>query len=316
MGQEVRPPTGDASNEAPEWAKQLSKVVADLAESVAKLTATPGLTGAGKTASFANVAKQAASQPVAKPPQAKPVKPEPKAPAPRIGESGSGYTRISNGRLVRNKRPKARPLQERQAKNWRSRATQDLVSFLKERNLGKDDPKPVNDPVYTKLVAALESAKAYMAYVGSTDQPMSVEDWRRSNLALPVATPVLQAGPVSSANALEPSTSKGKESAVNWQGLPTHEVEGSRRNVAEGSSNRDRERFPFTAQGLPPPTPWDSEGGPNGPSYIFEYSEKSGFWTRFGSDGSILEIPVDPLLRVNSKGGLSNAHPTDVPPGN
>lgn len=104
---------------------------------------------------------------------------------PKLGESGSGYTRISNGRLVRNKRPMSRPLVERQARNWRSKATKDLVSFLKSRNIGPNDPKPSNDGEYKELVQELASAKAFSAYVKSTQEPLEVQDWREVSRSVP-----------------------------------------------------------------------------------------------------------------------------------
>jgi len=108
----------------------------------------------------------------------------PKAPkgpaAPKMGESGSGYTQLPNGKMVRNKRPAHKPLPVRQAINWRGNATTELVSFLKEKGIGKSDPKPVRDPLYQTLVYNLALAKAYHAYTknGGTDQ---VQVWREAN---------------------------------------------------------------------------------------------------------------------------------------
>lgn len=100
-----------------------------------------------------------------------------KQPAVPMGESGSGYTRLPNGKLVRNKRPAHKPLQQRQASNWRGTATSNLVAYLKQVGLSKDDPKPVTDPAYATLVADLENSKEYFSYVksGGTDE---VQTWR------------------------------------------------------------------------------------------------------------------------------------------
>jgi len=114
------------------------------------------------------------SQPAQAPTRGAPAKP-PK------GQSGSGYTRIPNGKLVRNKRPATKSLPARQAKNWRSRATTDLVAFLKERGIGSDDPKPVGDANYRALVLDLEYSKAYFAYVKGEDEPVEVQDWKSSH---------------------------------------------------------------------------------------------------------------------------------------
>jgi hypothetical protein len=99
-------------------------------------------------------------------------------PKPPKGVSGSGYTRIPNGKLVRNRRPAVKPLPLRQAKNWRARATTELVAFLKEREIGVDDPKPTEDTQYLELVSELENSKAYLAYVKLTDEPFQVHEFR------------------------------------------------------------------------------------------------------------------------------------------
>jgi hypothetical protein len=100
--------------------------------------------------------------------------------APKMGESGSGYTRLANGKFVKNRRPKARPIQDRQAKNWRARSTTALVQFLKERRIGKEDPKPTDDSVYQALVSDLEMSKLYMEYLKNEDEPLEVQEWRNS----------------------------------------------------------------------------------------------------------------------------------------
>jgi hypothetical protein len=101
-------------------------------------------------------------------------------PQPRMGESGSGYTLLPNGKTVRNKRPAHKPLTVRQAINWRSNATTELVSFLKERGIGKSDPKPASDLVYLQLVESLAKAKAYYVYsrLGGTQE---VHVWREAH---------------------------------------------------------------------------------------------------------------------------------------
>lgn len=102
---------------------------------------------------------------------------KPKVP---MGESGSGYTRLPNGKLVRNKRPQPKPLQLRQAKNWRSTATTNLVGWLKATGIGPDDPKPMAEPQYQNLVTNLAMAKDYMSYVKSNEQPIQVHEWRNA----------------------------------------------------------------------------------------------------------------------------------------
>jgi len=96
---------------------------------------------------------------------------------PPKGQSGSGYTRIPNGKLVKNKRPTVKPLPLRQAKNWRTKSTTALVAFCKERGIGPDDPKPTGDTRYQQLVADLEKSKAFLAYVRSSDDPKEVSAW-------------------------------------------------------------------------------------------------------------------------------------------
>jgi hypothetical protein len=97
-----------------------------------------------------------------------------------MGEPGSGYTRLANGKFVKNRRPKARPIQDRQAKNWRARSTTALVQFLKERGIGKEDPKPTDDPVYQALVSDLEMSKLYMEYLKNEAEPLEVQEWRNT----------------------------------------------------------------------------------------------------------------------------------------
>lgn len=101
-------------------------------------------------------------------------------PQPRMGESGSGYTLLPNGKTVRNKRPAHKPLVLRQAINWRSNATTELVSYLKEKGIRKSDPKPAADLVYLQLVESLAKAKAYYAYTkdGGTNE---VHIWREAH---------------------------------------------------------------------------------------------------------------------------------------
>lgn len=120
--------------------------------------------------------------------------------APKMGETGSGYTRLANGKFVKNRRPKARPIQDRQAKNWRARSTTALVQFLKERGIGKDDPKPTDDAVYQALVSDLEISKLYMEYIKNDDEPLEVQEWRNTLIDDPRPSdnspaPGLPAGP-------------------------------------------------------------------------------------------------------------------------
>jgi len=103
-----------------------------------------------------------------------------KDPTPKMGESGSGYTRLANGKFVKNRRPKARPIQDRQSKNWRAKSTTALVQFLKLRGIGKNDPKPVDDATYQALVSDLEMSKLYSEYLKNEDEPLEVHEWRQS----------------------------------------------------------------------------------------------------------------------------------------
>lgn len=120
---------------------------------------------------------------------------------PPMGESGSGYTRLANGKLVKNKRPKERKLQERQARNWRSNATTALVQWLKEAGISREDPKPEHDPVYLQLVEDLENAKSYMDYVNNDETPLDVTAWKRENFSVQESSPAGKAvEPVSGPN--------------------------------------------------------------------------------------------------------------------
>jgi hypothetical protein len=99
--------------------------------------------------------------------------------APALGAPGSGYTRISNGKLVKNKRPKQRSLPERQALNWRTRATEALISLRQANGLQKGDQCPAEiAEAHSRLIADLEMSKAYQAYVEETGDPKEVHVWR------------------------------------------------------------------------------------------------------------------------------------------
>jgi len=100
--------------------------------------------------------------------------------APKMGQSGSGYTLLPNGKMVRNKRPSHKPLNLRQAANWRSKATTSLVTFLKQEGVSPGDPKPVTNPVYRTLVLDLANAKEYYSFVknGGT---LEVQDWKNQS---------------------------------------------------------------------------------------------------------------------------------------
>lgn len=126
-----------------------------------------------------------------------------KGSTPKMGESGSGYTRLANGKFIKNKRPKARPIQDRQSKNWRARSTTALVQFLKERGIGKDDPKPEDDPRYIELVDDLDNAKLYQEYLRNEDEPLEVQEWRA----------LLASEETSSEVSSKPNRVKGKEPA-------------------------------------------------------------------------------------------------------
>jgi len=107
---------------------------------------------------------------------------------PVPGESGSGYTRLPNGKLVKNQKPKARPLQEAQAKNWQERAQNALrdyvaTAFARPPKEVQANP-PQGDARYDTLVADLEWAKAYRLLVHQTPsgtQPITVDEYRRTS---------------------------------------------------------------------------------------------------------------------------------------
>jgi hypothetical protein len=107
-----------------------------------------------------------------------------KAAEPKMGEQGSGYTRLPNGKTVKNRRPKTRSLPERQALNWRTKATEALIAFRKEHNLTKGEDCPAElQEVQDPLVLDLTRSKAYEAYVhGGGEQ--KVHEWRQANSAL------------------------------------------------------------------------------------------------------------------------------------
>jgi len=170
-------------NAPPAWAMGLMAQIENL-NSRLGLIESDGF----KPKSFSEAAASAATSPgggvplasVAALPQPAPSA-KAETPKPPKGQSGSGYTRIPNGKLVRNKRPAAKPLPLRQAKNWRSRATTSLVDFLKRNSVGPDDPKPMHDVHYRELIRDLEYSKAYLAYVRKTDEPVEVHDWKSNH---------------------------------------------------------------------------------------------------------------------------------------
>jgi hypothetical protein len=89
--------------------------------------------------------------------------------------------------LVKNQKPKARSLEETQAINWHERATKALRDYIAGRyhctpkELQQQPPR--GDEDYNNLVADLEWAKAYRAYLkGNTDNQsgiMPVDEWRK-----------------------------------------------------------------------------------------------------------------------------------------
>jgi len=170
--------------EPPKWAKQLFAAIESIDSRIGSIEA-----GANRP-NFSEVASEVSDGGVDLTGTPKAVQPSaakqrkgdspqvPKdPPQPKMGESGSGYTLLPNGKMVRNKRPAHKPLPVRQAINWRGNATTELVSFLKEKGIGKSDIKPVGDPVYDHLVEDLAKAKAYYAYTknGGT---LQVHVWR------------------------------------------------------------------------------------------------------------------------------------------
>jgi len=108
------------------------------------------------------------------------------------GESGSGFTRLPSGRAVKNQRPKARSLEETQARNWLERAQFALRDYvtgtLRAQPKAVSNNPPKGDQRYDDLVANLRWAQEYGYYtrVSLRDRPnqppMGIEEWRRSNL--------------------------------------------------------------------------------------------------------------------------------------
>lgn len=104
------------------------------------------------------------------------------------GESGSGYSRTKSGKLVRNKRSKERPLYERQARNWREKATQAVVAYLQSVGVPKGTIPPPSEE-WDILDRELANAKAYQAYIKKcksdgvpNDDIEDVRAWRESTL--------------------------------------------------------------------------------------------------------------------------------------
>jgi len=99
---------------------------------------------------------------------------------PPRGESGSGWTRTRKGKLVKNRRPRQRPLVERQSRNAIKSARQALIDHVKSMGVERDSPPGPNlDPVYYDRLASLDEAKAYRAYVRETDSPKKIWEWRQ-----------------------------------------------------------------------------------------------------------------------------------------
>jgi len=112
---------------------------------------------------------------------------QPQGVKPPPGESGSGYTRLPNGKLVRNQKPKARSLQETQAKNWQERAQSALRDYVtghfQRPPKEVQEKPPKGDGTYDGLVADLEWAKAYRLLVHQAlekgTSPEGVDEFRR-----------------------------------------------------------------------------------------------------------------------------------------
>lgn len=174
---------------------------------------------------------------------------------PPKGQSGSGYTRIPNGKLVRNKRPATKSLPVRQAKNWRSRATTDLVAFLKERGIGSDDPKPVGDANYRALVLDLEYSKAYFAYVKGEDEPVEVQDWKSSH---PPPTRPRSASPRGSATGqlakVSSDTKAGQPASANADNAQSSDEEDEEKDGPPLPPSQPRSPVISTEQDLAPAT--------------------------------------------------------------
>lgn len=93
-----------------------------------------------------------------------------------LGESGSGFSKTKKGKLVKNKPPKKRLVQEGQAKNWRSRAQGELRDFLISKEVKPSDLKKsveskssttfdISNEQYNVLLARLNWAKTYYRLV-------------------------------------------------------------------------------------------------------------------------------------------------------
>jgi hypothetical protein len=109
------------------------------------------------------------------------------------GLPGSGYTLTKSGKLVKNKRPKQRSLFEREARNWRVRAQNELktytVGVLKKppSDLKSEPLKEGVDKKYDLLLMNLALAKAYQNSIRALirqglnpeTEGIPVSEWRK-----------------------------------------------------------------------------------------------------------------------------------------
>jgi len=128
---------------------------------------------------------------------------KPQPPKPPMGESGSGFTKLKSGKLVKNKRPKARAVQERQSRNYRVHARDEFVKYAKEAYPGRkptDDP-PTEDEHWDKLLSNLEYAKVYRGYVKASRKPSTCYELPAFRKVVPA--PVVRSGRVNVAETIE-----------------------------------------------------------------------------------------------------------------
>jgi len=88
-------------------------------------------------------------------------------------------TTSKDGRTFKMKRPKTRPMQERQARNAVDSARSELTSYCKMQGITKDAP-PVGNIDYDHKVSMLNWAKAYHAHVKQEGKDASlIHDYRK-----------------------------------------------------------------------------------------------------------------------------------------
>lgn len=102
---------------------------------------------------------------------------------PKPSKEGKGLVRKGE-KTFKMKRPKTRPLPERQARNVLDTVRNELVTFCKENGIQKDNPPMEGDDLFdrhTYLVHKLEWAKTFLSAVqGKKDAPQ-IHLYRKDN---------------------------------------------------------------------------------------------------------------------------------------